>query len=57
VLRGTTALFEHATSSNPVYSTTLALQAGETIGVAVGITGTETYLFGTTPVAFTVNAQ
>lgn len=57
VLRGTTVLFEHATSSNPAYSTTLALQAGETIDVAVGLAGTETYFFGTTPVVFTVTAQ
>ncbi len=43
VLRGTEVLFEHTTSSNPTYSDSLELDAGETIDAAVGITGSETF--------------
>lgn len=54
VLHGTTVLFEQATSANPIYSTTLTMAAGDTFAVAVGITGSETYWYGTTPITFVV---
>jgi hypothetical protein len=57
VLRGTTVLFEHPTSTNPTYSTTLRMAAGDTFDVAVGITGGETIYYGTTPITFVVTER
>jgi len=57
VLQGTSVLFEQATSTNPTFSATLPLTAGDTFDVAVGITGAETFYYGTTPVTFVVKQQ
>jgi hypothetical protein len=54
VLHGTTVLFQAATSTNPTYSTTLTMAAGDTFDAAVGLTGSETYTYGNTPITFLV---
>jgi hypothetical protein len=54
VLRGTELLFEHETTTNPTYSEVLELEEGETLDAAVGITGSETFFYGSTPMTFSV---
>jgi len=57
VLHGTTVLFEHATSTNPTFTTTVSMLPGDWIDAAVGITGSEDGLAGQTPTMMTVTSQ
>jgi hypothetical protein len=54
VLHGTTVLYEGSPATNPTYSTTITMAAGDTFDVAVGLTASETFNYGNTPVTCTV---
>lgn len=50
-------LFEQPTSTNPTFSTTLTMTAGDTVDIAVGLAAGESYLYGSTPVTLVVSSQ
>jgi formylglycine-generating enzyme len=50
VLHGTTVLFQESPATNPTFSTTLTMAAGDTFDVATGLTAGETYESCSTPI-------
>ncbi len=57
ILHAGQVIFEEPTSTNPTYSTTLTMPAGDTFDVGVGLAADQVYYYGNTGLIMTVTQQ